>query len=236
MERPREMVLGWMNKIMAPVTFLFILNQFFFQSSHLHRPVFSHLDSLFIIAATGEPRFKTLRDASEKMLVADSQTLDYLLKQRLTGQTPRQRHYVERLFSLSADSGRHVGPVQKLAAALKTMPDTLKVQLLQIGSELKDSSFLIVARQYLSADSELVRFAAVRSLGMYVQKSDVEFLLQRVEKTSGQERQEHLWALEQHCPIHEWKRLVPILKDGNYHSRQFVKRILACSDSSSKKL
>lgn len=198
--------------------------------------VFSHQDSLFIIAATGEPRFKGGRDSCEKILVRDTSTLDYLLKKRLVRQTPRQRHYVEHLFALIADSGRSQLPGKKLGEALKTAPDSIKMQLLQIGSELKDSLFLPVARLYLNADSVWVRNAAVRSLGTYPKAVDVEFLLNRIEKTSGLERQENLWALEQHAPIKNWKRLLPILQDENYHTRQFVKRILEVSDSTKKSL
>jgi hypothetical protein len=190
-------------------------------------PVLSRMDSLFIIAATGEPRFKTLRDSCEKILVADSGTPAYLLAHRLTGQTPRQRHYVERLFTAIADSGRRPIATQKIGLALPGVPDTIKAQLLHIGSELGDPAFLPIAKLYLNADSEQVRKSAVRSLGLYPQGQDQAYLMDRVQKTKGLERQVNLWALNRQGPIKNWSGLLPILKDEKLYNRQLARRIIS---------
>ncbi len=189
-------------------------------------PHLTRMDSLFIIAATGEPRFKAIRDSCEKILVGDTTVPDYLIASRLIGQTPRQRHYVEHLFVTLSDSGRHALARRKIASALSTVPDSLKAQLLHIGSELADSSFLSVARLYLSADSVEVRKAAVRSLGMYPNPIDVSGLLHRIEITTGLERQENLWALSKHKGLKDWHRLVPILKDEMLYNRQLAHMLL----------
>ena len=53
-------------------------------------PALSGYDSLFIIASTGEPRFKAPRDSCEKLLTAGgAATAEYLLAHRLDHQTPR---------------------------------------------------------------------------------------------------------------------------------------------------
>lgn len=189
-------------------------------------PILTHQDSLFIIAATGEPRFKAQRDSSEKLLAADTSTAGYLIAHRLICQTPRQRHYVEHLFAVISDSGRHPAPVTKLASALPGAVDSVKSELLHIGSEMGDSAFLPVARLYLRADSEEVRKAAVRSLGMYPKDADVPWLLERIASTSALERQENLWALSRHGRIKEWPRLLPLLRDSNLYNRQLVRRLL----------
>jgi hypothetical protein len=189
-------------------------------------PHLTRMDSLFIIAATGEPRFKTARDSCEKLLVGDAIVPDYLIASRLSGLTPRQHHYVEHLFITLSDSGRHALARQKLASALSTISDSLKAQLLHIGSELADSTFLNVARLYLGADSEDVRKAAVRSLGMYPNPQDDSGLLQRIETTTGLERQENLWALSRHKGVKDWQRLVPVLKDEMLYNRQLARKLL----------
>ncbi len=191
-----------------------------------HDPVLTRQDSLFIIAATGEPRFKAQRDSSEKILVADSSTPDYLIAHRLICQTPRQRHYVEHLLAALSDSGRHSAPVIRLAAALPGAADSVKTELLHIGSELGDSAFLPVARHYLRADSEEVRKSAVRSLGMYPKDADVPWLLDRILATANLEREENLWALSRHGRIGEWPKLLPLLQDANLYNRQLVRRLL----------
>src|SRR4051812_13339335 len=158
-------------------------------------PVLTRPDSLFIAAATGEPRFQRIRDSSEKILVAgDTATLDYLIAHRLMGQTPRQRHYVETLFKDISDSGRHPSAAARLAAALPTAADSLKPQLLHIGSELGDSAFLKTARNYLQHDSVEVRRNAVRSLGSYPSPENAAWLIAGLEKTRDLERAERLWA------------------------------------------
>lgn len=200
-----------------------------------HSPVFAFsppdwnaLDTLFIVAATGEPRFQALRDSAERKLKdAGAATLDFLIARRLTGQTPRQRHYVERLFTLVSDSGRRKEAVERLESALARVPDSVKPQLLRIGSVLGDTAFLPVARKYLHADSAEVRKPALRSLGAYPKAADRALLLRDLEKTSGLERQMRLWALAQHASIPEWKSVLPVLKDGMQYNRQWARRIVA---------
>ena len=98
-------------------------------------PVFSRLDSLFIVAATGEPKWQGQRDSSQKALLAmDTVALKYMLDHRLKGQTPRQRHYVETFFMLASDSGRNSSPRRLLSQALTAGPDSLRAQLLYNGS------------------------------------------------------------------------------------------------------
>jgi hypothetical protein len=190
-------------------------------------PALSHFDSLFIAAATGEPRFQAVRDSSEKLLAAaGGEMLDYLLAHRLTEQTPRQRHYIERLFALVADSGRNRVAVEKLAGALKTAPDSLKPQLLYIGSEMKDSGFLPVARTLLRSDSVEVRKMAVRSLGCYPDTADLKALFDGLDKTEGLERQQRLWAISRFPALKDWPRLIPLLKDPYLYNRQWVRQIL----------
>ncbi|HLP42468.1 MAG TPA: HEAT repeat domain-containing protein, partial [Fibrobacteria bacterium] len=152
---------------------------------------------------------------------------DYLLARRLTGQTPRQRHYVERLFVLVSDSGRNRVAAGRLDSALRTAPDSLKVQLLRIGSALGDSAFLPAARRYLRADSAEVRRMALRGLGAYPARADLPFLLEHAVATSGPERQMTLWALAQHPPLREWKTVLPLLRDPRQYNRQLARRILA---------
>ena len=191
-------------------------------------PALSRLDTLFITAATGEPRFQAMRDTAEKRLVAGgAATLDYLLAARLVGQTPRQRHYVERLFILVSDSGKRPEAAARLDKALPTAPDSLKVQLLRIGSALGDRAFLATARKYLQADSVEVRKMAVRSLGTYPDPSDLPFLLEAAARTKGLERQMLLWALSKHPPLKDWPRLLPALKDEQFYNRQWARRLLA---------
>jgi hypothetical protein len=189
-------------------------------------PAFTRFDSLFIAAATGEPRFKGVRESSEKALVAGGAgTLDYLIAHRLTEQTPRQRHYVERVFALIADSGRHPEATAKLAEALRTAPDSLKPQLLYIGSEMKDSAFRPVARMFLRADSAETRKMALRSLGCYPSAADLPALFDGLEKTGGLERQQRLWALSRFPAVADWAKLLPLLKDPYLYNRQWVRQI-----------
>ncbi len=191
-------------------------------------PVLSHLDSLFIAAATGEPRFKPMRDGAEKELIAGAAaTLDYLLAKRLRDQTPRQRHYVETLFKAMADSGKNPAPVRKLAGALPGAADSIQAQLLHIGSELADSSFLPVARLYLRADSVEVRKNALRSLGSYPSGANPALLLAGLDSTRDLERQARLWALDKQAEVKDWPKLIPILADENLYNRQLARRIVA---------
>lgn len=195
-------------------------------------PALTRLDSLFIVAATGEPRFKSKRDSAERELIAgDTATLDYLIRRRLGGQTPRQRHYVESLFKSISDSGRNRAPVHHIANALAGVADSTKAQLLHIGSELGDSAFLPQARRYLGADSVDVRKQAVRSLGTYPSPSNVFLLLEGLDKTKDLELQQRLWALSKQAELKDWPRLLPLLQDSNLYNRQLVRQIVgkACA-------
>ena len=189
-------------------------------------PVLTRMDSLFIIAATGEPRFQNQRDSAENLLIVDSTTPAYLIAHRLIGQTPRQRHYVEHLFTAITNSKRPRACVAQLGEAISTAADSLKSQLLHIGSELGDNSFLLVARLYLEVDSQEVRKSAVRSLGMYPDSQDLPWLLNRIEKTQGLERQENLWALSRHGAVKDWPRLLSLLRDEWLYNRQLAHRVL----------
>jgi hypothetical protein len=191
-------------------------------------PVYTRLDSLFVAAATGEPRFQLLRDSSEKaLLTMDTVGLQYLLDHRLTKQTPRQRHYVEMFFMMAADSGRNSKPRMLLSRALASSPDTLRSQLLYIGSQMRDSAFRREAIPYLHSDSESVRRMAVRTLGSYPNPENLPLLWDGLEKTRGLELQQRLWALDQQGPLAEWKRLIPLLQDSLFFNRQKVRDMLS---------
>ncbi len=193
-------------------------------------PALTRQDSLFLAAATGEPRFQSIRDSAQQILVAeDTLTLDYLIAKRLTGQTPRQRHYVETLFKAVSDSGRRPWPVARLGAALPVSPDSVKAQLLHIGSELGDSAFLKVARIYLEADSAEVRKNAVRSLGAYPSPANAAILVTGLEKTHDLELAERLWSLGRQEGFKEWVKVLPYLKDANLYNRELARRIVAAS-------
>lgn len=193
-------------------------------------PVLTRQDSLFIAAATGEPRFQPVRDSAERLLVAgDTATVAYLIAHRLIGQTPRQRHYVETLFKALSDSGRHPSVAEALGRALAAAPDSLKPQLLHIGSELGDSSFLRFARRYLEHDSEEVRKNAVRSLGAYPSPANADWLVAGLERTRGLERAERLWALGRQKDFRDWPRVLACLRDPNLYNRELARRIVAAS-------
>ena len=197
-------------------------------------PVFSRMDSLFIVAATGEPKFQVQRDSSQKALLAlDTVTFRYLLDHRLTGQTPRQRHYVETLFMLASDSGRRSNPRQFLARALTNSPDTIRAQLLYIGSQMNDTAFRRAAVPYLHSDSEAVRRMAVRCLGSYPNPENIPLLWEALEKTRGLELQQRLWALDAQGPVEDWKRLAPLLRDSLFFNRQKVRDLLLKATDSS---
>jgi hypothetical protein len=193
-------------------------------------PRLTRMDTLFITAATGEPRLKDPRDSAEKaLLAAGGATLDYLVASRLTGQTPRQRHYVERLFTVLSDSGRNPAPARKLDAALRAAPDSVKPQLLRIGSALGDSAFLPTARGYLRADSLEIRMMALRSLGTYPRLPDQAFLLDGIGALREEERRQRLWALSLHGRVARWPELLPLLRDDGIHNRRYVRRIASVS-------
>jgi hypothetical protein len=200
-------------------------------------PSFSRLDSLFLAAATGEPRFQPLRDSSERALLADSGLTDYLVKQRLSRQTPRQRQYVERLFILRSDSGRRAGSRETLARALSSMTspvdDSARAQLLYIGSRLGDTAFRATALPWLKTSFEPARRAALRSLGSYPNPDDAPLLWERMQASHGLERQQCLWALEAHGPLRDWRRLLPLLSDENAFNRRKARDLLLKATDSS---
>ena len=197
-------------------------------------PVFSRLDSLFIVAATGEPKFEKERDSSQKVLLSlDTVGLQYLLDHRLTGQTPRQRHYVETFFMLASDSGRNSKPRLLLSRALSLSPDTIRSQLLYIGSEMRDTAFRRAAVSYLHSDSSGVRRMAARCLGSYPHPENLPLLWDRLESTRGLELQQRLWALDAQGPLLDWKRLTPLLCDSMFFNRQKVRDMLLKSTDSS---
>ena len=197
-------------------------------------PLFTRLDSLFITAATGEPRFQAAREAAEKALLADTGTLPYLLEKRLRNQTPRQQHYVERLFTLSSDSGRNARPRALLAAALASVKsDTLRIQLLYVGSQLGDSSFRTAALPWLKSSSEPVRRMAVRNLGTYPRPQNFSLLMDGLFDVHGLELQQRLWSLEAQGQGIGFKRLAPLLNDSLYFNRRKVRDlILKAADTS----
>lgn len=190
-------------------------------------PAFTRLDSLFLAAATGEPRLQALRDSSAKALVAlGDSTLEYLARARLTGQTPRQQHYVERLFTVISDSGRAAGPRRVLAGALREAPDSVRAQLLYIGSAIGDSAFLGIALPWLESPSAAVRRNALRSLGQYPRASNRERLEALIPATEGLERHQALWALEKQSGKTEARLLVPLLRDPWFFNRQKARDLL----------
>ena len=208
-------------------------------------PMFSRLDTLFLTAATGEPKFQVAREAAEAALRADSNTLTYLLARRLQGQTPRQQQYVERLFTLASDSGRNPRPrlllTSALASVLSASPlssdlfrsDTVRAYLLYLGSRLGDSAFLPTAVAHRHASYEPIRRMAVRSLGAYPRPSNIPLLWDGLFKTRGLELQQRLWALDAQGPLKNWKALVPLLSDSLYVNRRKVRdMMLKATDSS----
>jgi hypothetical protein len=197
-------------------------------------PLFSRLDSLFLTAATGEPRYQAARAAAEQALRADSATLPYLLENRLRRQTPRQQQYVERLFTLASDSGRNARPRLLLAAALRSgLSDTLCFQILYIGSKLGDTAFLPEALPWLNASFEPARRMAVRSLGAYPRGPNLPRLWSGLSETRGLERQQRLWALGAQEPLRDWRTLTPLLEDSLFFNRRTVRdMLLKATDSS----
>ena len=219
-------------------SFSFIVLSFAFSSAYAWTPpVFTRLDTLFIIAATGEPKLQVARAAAETTLLADTATLPYLLAKRLRGQTPRQQHYVERLFTVSSDSGRNARPRALLATALSSAPsDTIRIQLLYIGSQLGDSSFRTAALAWLKSPNEVVRRMAVRNLGAYPHPSNLPLLIDGLFSVQGLELQQRLWSLEANTPGKNWKQ-ARLLEDPYFFNRRKVRdMLLKATDSSWVKL
>jgi hypothetical protein len=231
-----------LRKIFVALAFSFLISHFSFSSP---LPSFSRLDSLFLVAATGEPRFATQRDSCEKILTSRGvETLDYLT--RLAARpdrplTPRQRQYIERLFTVVADSGRNPVARAALARAIDAAPgDTLRARWLYVGSRLGDTAFRAAALPWLrpgSAESVLTRRAAARVLGAYPRAENVPLLLDGIEALRGADRYARLWALGEQAPLRDWMRLVPLLDDEDAFNRRKVRDLLLrATDSSWPKL
>jgi len=211
---------------------------------------FTRMDSLFITAATGEPRFQAARDSAEAALRArDTATLAWLVTRVARADrprqslTPRQNHYVERLFTVIADSGRNPLSTRVLARAIdEAAHDTLRARWLYIGSRLGDTAFRSVARPWLHDPSEGVRRMAVRSLGAYPHVKHPSLLWAGLDTVRGLERHMRLWALAEQpvlksLPVSQrgavLKRLAPLLADEHLYNRQKVRdMMLKASDSS----
>lgn len=207
--------------------------------------VFSTFDSLFLTAAAGEPRLKTARDSCEKILVARGrETAAYLLAERLTNQTPRQRHYVEKLFGLLSDSGRRVEPGAALRAALldvPQVPDSVKPQLLYVASTMADSSLadlgLLFITHTSSEFSSDIRRMAARVLGAYPRSAHVEPLLNGLSHAPESERHQRLWALAALAPYPGCDGLKMHLGDSSLAVRQMaVQALHRCADGNFTKL
>jgi hypothetical protein len=196
---------------------------------------FTWMDSLFLTAATGEPRFQAARDSCEKILIAlDTVTLGYLIAGAARDRTPRQRQYVERLFTVLADSGRNPAPRRALEGAVSvSVNDTVRAQWLYIGSRMADTAFRASAPAWLDSPSEAVRRMAVRTLGAYPSPENLPWLWSGLDSLRGLELHQRLWALEAHSPLHDWSRLVPLLENAHYFNRQKVRdMLLKATDSS----
>ncbi|HEX2612895.1 MAG TPA: hypothetical protein VHO02_04815, partial [Fibrobacteria bacterium] len=219
--------------------FSFLISHFSFSSP---LPAFSHLDSLFLIAATGEPRFAVQRDSCEKVLTSrGAETLDYLTKLAARPDrslTPRQRQYIERLFTIVADSGRNPVSRDALARAIAAAPgDTLRARWLYVGSRMGDTAFRAVALPWLKSESGLTRRAAARALGAYPRAENVPLLLDGIDTLRGADRYARLWALGEQAPLRDWKPLLPLLEDENAFNRRKVRDLLLrATDSSWTKL
>ncbi len=189
---------------------------------------FTRMDSLFLTAATGEPRFQSARDSSEKILLASgAATLDYLVAAATRDRTPRQRQYVEHLFTVMADSGRNPLPRTVLARAVVSAPnDTVRAQWLYIGSRMADTAFRAVALPWLGASSESVRRMAVRALGASPRPDNLPLLWIGLDTLQGLELHQRLWALDAHSPLRDGLRLVPLLANAQQFNRHKVREML----------
>jgi hypothetical protein len=216
-----------------------------------HTPVFAfdftRMDTLFITAATGEPRFKPARDSAEAALRAGGEATLLWLTDTASRSgrslTPRQTHYIERLFTVMADSGRHAASRRVLAHAIATAPhDTARARWLYVGSRISDTAFRRVARPWLHDSSESVRRMAARVLGAYPHPDHVPLLWAGLDGVHGLERHMRLWALTEQPSIKALphaqrgqvlKRLAPLLADEQIYNRQKVRdMMLKASDSS----
>ncbi len=202
-------------------------------------PALTRLDTLFITASTGEPRFQAARDSAQaELLAGDSLTLAWLVERAMRPGhrlTPRQSHYIERLFTLIADSGRHDAPRVTLARAIATAPhDTARARWLYIGSRLGDTAFRAVAQPWLRDSSATVRRMAVRVLGAYPHPDHLPQLWDSLEHVHGLERHMRLWALGEHPSLLSTPaaratvlaRLAPLLEDPHLYNRRKIRDIM----------
>ncbi len=186
-------------------------------------PSFTPLDSLFLTAATGEPRLQVARDSCEKKLIRlDTVTVNYLLTHRLFDQTPRQRRYVERLFGLLADSGRHAQPALALTRALDGVSDSAKAQLLYVASTMADSSLQPLGLRYISHEKPEIRRMAARVLGMVPRAGASLPLWQGLADAPETERHQRLWALAAIAPYPGCDSLRAFLGDSSLAVRQMA--------------
>jgi hypothetical protein len=193
---------------------------------------FSAFDSLFITAATGEPRLKPMRDSCENLLLKrDSATVAYLLAERLTDQTPRQRHYVEKLFGLLSDSGRKAYVGLALRLAVEPAADSVKPQLLYVASTMGDASLGVLGLTYISHAHTEVRRMAARLLGAYPRREYAVALLQGLDGSPEAEKHQRLWALAAVAPYPQCDRLGSYLYDSSLAVRQMaVQALKRCAD------
>ena len=242
---PAVLGIGRSNTRFRLFHFAFLIPHFALTSSLANPPPsysFSRLDTLFLTAATGEPRFQAARDSSEGLLRAGSAaTLDWLVD-TLTARpdrplTPRQRHYVERLFTVIGGSGREPAARGVLARAVReARDDTARAQWLYIGSRIGDTAFRAAALPWTTAGSEAVRRMAFRSLGAYPHPDNAAVLWTALGgAASGLERHMVLWALAQQAPgdIGSAARLAPLLQAPEAYNRRLVRDLmLKATDSS----
>lgn len=205
-------------------------------------PVLTRLDTLFLVAATGEPRFAAERARAESTLVAlDTVTLAWLVRTGAEDRTPRQRHYSDRLFMLVADSGRNAGARNVLARAVAEAPDdTARAMWLHAVTRIGDSAARGIARPWLDSGSTGVRRMAAYVLGEYPHPDHVAALRAGLAGSSGAERHMRLWALSRQPPARDPLRLrdwVAHLGDSAAVNRGLARdRMLRDADSTWKTL
>lgn len=201
-------------------------------------PQWNQWDSLFIIAATGEPRWQAQRDSCEQILLNHSDsTIPFLLTRRLSQQTPRQRHYVERLFGLMSDSGRQGSPGIAIRNALDTVNDSLKPQLLYIASTMGDAQLVDLGERFILSGKTDIRRMAARVLGMYPRPASIPFLTAELSKWDEAERHQRVWALALLAPYPGCENIKSWASDSSLAVRQMVSHALSrCAEGNFSKL
>lgn len=170
---------------------------------------FTRMDTLFLTAATGEPRFAADRARAESALVAlDTVALRWLVRTAGRERTPRQRHYADRLFRLVADSGRNDGARRVLGEAIASAPDdTLRATWLHAVSRLEDPAARVLALPWLDSGASAVRRMAARTLGEYPHLDHVEPLRAGLAAAADGARHMRLWALTRQPPARDPGRI-----------------------------